>query len=106
MTASERRYAQAREQAGYKVFYGGWPDFLMVAPDGTVSFVELKDAGDVVRPNQAAMHAALTNAGLTVAVVGPDEPFTTPVAAGPILADREWLFDMLSRHSEPVINAS
>ena len=51
------------------MLYAGWPDLLVVAPDGVTTAVELKDFGDRVRPNQAAMHEALRAAGVRVEVI-------------------------------------
>jgi hypothetical protein len=56
-------------KASLEVHANGWPDFLLVAPDGVVSFVEVKDGRDFVRPNQALVHDLLRSAGFRVEVM-------------------------------------
>jgi len=68
--ANEAALSQLLKDNGYRVFRNGWPDLLVVPPDGGPSFaVELKSGTDAVGPGQKKMHAALEAAGIRVLMV-------------------------------------
>jgi hypothetical protein len=68
--ASETALNKLLTDNGYRVLRNGWPDLLVVPPDGGPSFaVELKSGTDAVQPHQKKMHAVLEAAGIKVIVV-------------------------------------
>lgn len=72
MTSTEKQFYYHKTAAGFTVLRGGWPDFLVIAPDGKTSAAEIKSGSDRVSPAQARMHAALERAGIPVTVVYDD----------------------------------
>ena len=47
----------------------GWPDRLVLLPDGVFAFVELKAPGESPRPLQKARHRKLRSLGFKVYVI-------------------------------------
>ena len=73
MIASETALSNLLTDNGYRVLRNGWPDLLVVPPDGSPGFaVELKSGRDKVRPHQKEMHDALEAAGVRVVVTKVD----------------------------------
>lgn len=68
LTSTEAMVKQRLEADGKKVLRRGWPDFLVVGPNG-LEFVEVKRRGqDCLNEAQVEMHATLAAHGLTVRV--------------------------------------
>lgn len=51
----------------------GWPDRIIIMPDGKIAFAELKAPGKKPRPLQTARHKALTKLGFRVYVIDSTE---------------------------------
>ena len=51
----------------------GWPDRIVILPDGKVGFVEVKAPGKKPRPLQIARHKLLTRLGFKVYVLDNEE---------------------------------
>jgi hypothetical protein len=69
VTASELALSKLLTDNNYRVLRNGWPDLLVIPPDGGSSFaVELKSSRDKVRPHRKEMHEALEAAGVRVLV--------------------------------------
>jgi hypothetical protein len=72
---TETAFAKRAQAKGYAVLRRGWPDFLLMRQRSDKSFeflaVEVKRAGDVIRPDQVTMHAALSQMGVRVFVWTP-----------------------------------
>ena len=66
---AEKRLREQLEAEGCTVHTKGWPDFIVVYPDGRIKAIEVKSTCDVVRPHQQAIHKALRVAGVEVEVV-------------------------------------
>lgn len=47
----------------------GWPDRIIIMPDGKIAFAELKAPGKAPRPLQIARHKALMKLGFRVFVI-------------------------------------
>jgi len=63
MNAYEKERYEELKRKGYKVFYRGYPDFLIYNPKtDKVSFEECKFASDKVSPEQEQMHYYLSKA--------------------------------------------
>lgn len=63
-------------KAGYLLCRRGYPDFITMDEDGEIAFVEVKPTGRTqLRPAQAALMAALTEAGFRCYRYSPDEGF-------------------------------
>ena len=56
-------------QVGFEVLNSGWPDLLMVTPQGKICAVELKQGTDTVKPNQKRVHELLCRAGVPTIVL-------------------------------------
>lgn len=73
LTPSERAFARKAAQRGWKVYRGGWPDFLCIDPETEAQFlVEVKSSFDKIRESQEIMFAALELAGIHVRIFRPD----------------------------------
>ena len=51
----------------------GWPDRLVLLPDGVIAFAELKAPGEKPRPLQEARHRVLRRLGFPVYVIDSEE---------------------------------
>lgn len=61
---------QAITRQGFQLLNTGWPDFLVLAPDGRpLVAVEVKGPGDELSYDQQVMHAALRGLGVEVHVL-------------------------------------
>lgn len=67
MFASERKFERHARRCGVRFLRRGWPDRLVVQPDGSIAFVEVK-GHDRLSPSQRAMLGALERGGLSVSV--------------------------------------
>jgi hypothetical protein len=76
VTPFEQTSKKTLQDAGWKVYRNGWPDFLCVRTlsDGSseVAFVEVKARNDYMRPEQNILHDVLSRAGLSVHIVKPE----------------------------------
>jgi hypothetical protein len=70
MTDSEEIVARDLVAQGARIYHTGWPDFLVLFPDGRIKCVEVKSEQDTVKADQNAVHEILRQAGLTVEIVG------------------------------------
>ena len=69
-TSPAEKWLRAKLEAeGCNVHTKGWPDFLVVYPDGRVKAIEVKSGSDFVKPDQAAVHEILRALGIEVEVV-------------------------------------
>ena len=48
--------------------FNSWPDRMFLIPNGRPLFIEFKRPGNVVTPDQAALHVRLRSAGYDVSV--------------------------------------
>lgn len=71
---AELRFMMRVKVAGMIPLWRGWPDFMVVGPDGKIRMlVEVKGRGDHLSKHQRLMHELLRSAGLDVRVVSTDE---------------------------------
>jgi hypothetical protein len=68
-SSAETHLREQLEAEGCTVHTKGWPDFLVVYPNGCIKAIEVKSTSDVVRPHQQAIHKALRAAGVEVEVI-------------------------------------
>jgi hypothetical protein len=66
MHASEQRVADYLGKKGCRLLRRGWPDFLCISADGTISAM-------LATSEQRAMHAALSRAGIHTSVIAAEE---------------------------------
>jgi hypothetical protein len=78
---SEDFFHKLKIQEGCEVFKRGWPDFLVINPDGTFEFVEVKvkynRQTEPISPSQKKMHEALKRIGIEVKVFYYDKTYPT-----------------------------
>jgi len=86
MPTTEEVFVHNAHARGYKVIKGGWPDYLLVAPDGSVEFVELKHEDEPLRGTQPDILNALASieCKVWISIEGSFEnrsdPFDWPIA--------------------------
>jgi hypothetical protein len=68
MNPSERSVRDELHRRGFVVLRAGWPDLLVLRPDGSGFGLELKGPGQAPTPEQLRMHAALARFGLQTVV--------------------------------------
>jgi len=90
------------EGAGFTVLRRGWPDFLCVGPDGSVSAVEVKSGFDQPSQAQHAIHAVLASLGIPVYVAR--APVTASQSVGHLAT--KWSGEVGSTPASPTIPAS
>ena len=70
-TVAEMPVVQRLLELGCSVLGKGWPDYLCVAPDGTVFAVEVKGDNDKLMPQQFEVITVLRCAGIPVEIAQP-----------------------------------
>jgi hypothetical protein len=83
MNEHEKAFYKETKKKGLKVYYKGYPDFIVEPPNnGKIFAVELKYGRDKVSPAQKEMHRVLEKAGIEVRVhqVIPPAKFVRKVA--------------------------
>lgn len=73
---AEDFYKKLRTQEGCEVLRGGWPDFLVINPDGSIELVEVKSVHyvsgcrvlDKLSYDQERIHKVLKKMGIKVSV--------------------------------------
>ena len=68
-SVGQKRVMEKLERAGCKVLQRGWPDLLIVDPDGKVRAVEVKRPGGSLSADQVVVFDILRSIGLTVEVI-------------------------------------
>lgn len=71
----ERLFAHIICERGFAFLKRGWPDFVVFRRWRSfkhATFVELKDKGDALRPEQVVMHKILKRCGFKVLVARPE----------------------------------
>ena len=75
LTDAEREFVRLARRKDKTPVRHGWPDFLVLDDGGAAIGIEVKQAGDTVTANQAAMFRALEErVGLRVFVWNPQRP--------------------------------
>lgn len=69
LTVEEQLTLEKLTRDGCRVLRGGWPDFLVKRPDGTIRGIEVKTPTDSLRPLQIVMHQLLKEAGVNIEIV-------------------------------------
>ena len=72
--AAEAKFKCEAIKKGWKVLRNGWPDYL-IYKDDQIAFVEVKDKGDWLKPNQIEMLSLLSKFGLKCFTWRPDKGF-------------------------------
>lgn len=65
----EKGFEKKLEDAGYKVYKNGWPDFLIEDKAGNCLMIEFKSKYDRLHDNQIEMIKKLSTLGYNVAIV-------------------------------------
>ena len=65
----EKWSASFFKRAGFEVLESGWPDLLVVTPQGRICAIEVKQGYDTVKPNQRRVHELLRQAGISTIVL-------------------------------------
>lgn len=64
MSAFEKKFLKECKKRGYVILKSGWPDFLVIPPEGRPYCIEVKSMFDRLKPNQRRMIYVLKKLGI------------------------------------------
>jgi len=69
ISKGQQRLVKQLQESGCEVFHRGWPDLLVVDPQGKIRAIEVKRPNGSLTEDQIAVHTILRSLGLTVEVI-------------------------------------